>query len=212
MPGNEFLEALNEWAVGSRESVFQVEAQFRNHSDEPVWFQVQISQKDSLWYATARNIQDRKKIEKKHAETLKVLKNAQRIANVGHWEWYPDLDLLTWSDELHRILGTTPGTFTPSMENFYDRIHPEDRQIVENAIDRIIGGGSLVPFEHRCVLENGDVKYVMERGEITRDEYGKTIRVSGILQDITTVKKNELQLSESLKEKEVMLSASSGKE
>jgi PAS domain S-box-containing protein len=204
--GNEFLEELNQWADGSRETIFQVETQFLNHANEPVWFQVQISQKENLWYATARNIQDRKIIEKKHGETLKVLKNAQRIANVGHWEWYPDLDVLTWSDELHRIMGTSTGSFTPCMDDFYQKIHPEDRQIVKNAIDRIVGGGSLVPFEHRCVLDNGDVKYVMERGEVTRDEQGKTIRVSGILQDITTVKKNEIQLSESLKEKEVMLS------
>lgn len=205
-PGNEFLEELNQWADGPRKTIFQVDTQFHNHANEPVWFQVQISQKEDLWYATARNIQDRKIIEKKHGETLKVLKNAQRIANVGHWEWYPDLDVLIWSDELHRIMGTSTGSFTPSMDDFYQKIHPEDRQIVENAIDRIVGGGSLVPFEHRCILDNGDVKYVMERGEVTRDEHGKTIRVSGILQDITTVKKNEIQLSESLKEKEVMLS------
>lgn len=205
-PGNEFLEELNTWADGSRDTVFQVEAQFLDHAHKPVWFLVQISQNDNLWYATARNIQARKRIEKDHDNTLKVLKNAQRIANVGHWEWYPDLNVLTWSDELHRIMGTSPGSFTSSMENFYQKIHTEDRRIVENAIDRIVGGGSMVPFEHRCVLENGDVKYVMERGEITRDEHGKTIRVSGILQDITAVKKNEIELSESLKEKEVMLS------
>jgi PAS domain S-box-containing protein len=205
-PGNDFLRELNEWSEGSRESLFQMEVQLLNHKEEPIWFQVQISEREKLWYATARNISDRKSIEKKHDDTLKILKNAQRIANVGHWEWYPDLDVLIWSDELHAILGTTPESFTPSIENFYNLIHPEDRHIVEDAFDRIVGGGSLVPFEHRCSLGNGNVKYVMERGEVTRDEFGKTIRVSGILQDITPIKKSEIDLSESLKEKEMMLS------
>lgn len=205
-PGNDFLKKLNEWAENSTDNIFQMEVQFLNKKEEPIWFQLQISQNDGQWYATARNISDRKLIEKKHDETLKILKNAQRIANVGHWEWYPDLDMLTWSKELHTILGTTPESFTPSMDNFYEMIHAEDQHIVKDAFDRIVGGGSLVPFEHRCVLPNGDVKYVMERGEITRDEYGKTIRVSGILQDITHIKKSEIELSNSLKEKELMLS------
>ncbi len=205
-PGNNFLKKLNDWAENSIDNIFQMEVQFLNKKDEPIWFQLHLSQKDDLWYATARNISDRKLIEKKHDETLKILKNAQRIANVGHWEWYPDLDMLTWSQELHAILGTTPETFTPSMDHFYEMIHPDDRHIVKNAFDRIVGGGSLVPFEHRCTLPNGEVKYVMERGEITRDEYGKTIRVSGILQDVTHIKKSEIELSNSLKEKELMLS------
>tara|TARA_R100001143_G_C3360467_1_gene135156 strand:- start:4050 stop:5975 length:1926 start_codon:yes stop_codon:yes gene_type:complete len=205
-PGNEFLEKLNDWAENRKENIFQVEVQLLNKKEEPIWFLLQISLKDDLWYATARNVSDRKKIEKKHDETLKILKNAQRIANVGHWEWYPDLDMLTWSQELHAILGTTPDTFTPSMDQFYKIIHPEDLHIVQDAFDRIIGGGSLVPFEHRCTLPDGEVKYVMERGEITRDEQGKTIRVSGILQDITQIKKSEIKLSNSLKEKELMLS------
>ena len=205
-PGIEFLEKLNKWAENSTKNIFQIEVQLLNKKEEPIWFQLQISQKDELWYATARNINDRKQIEKKHDETLKILKNAQRIANVGHWEWYPDLDMLTWSQQLHDILGTTPDTFTPSMDHFFDMVHPDDRHIVQDAFDRIVGGGSLVPFEHRCKLPNGEVKYVMERGEITRDEYGKTVRVSGILQDITPIKKSEIELSNSLKEKELMLS------
>ena len=205
-PGNDFLRELNAWVGSSRKDIFQTEVQLLNSIDEPVWFQLQISEKDDQWYATARNISDRKLIEKKHDETLKILKNAQRIANVGHWEWYPDLDMLTWSQELHTILGTAPESFTPSMDRFYELIHPDDRHIVEDAFDRIIGGGALVPFEHRCKLPNGEIKYVMERGEVTRDEYGKTIRVSGILQDITHIKKSEIELSISLKEKELMLS------
>ena len=205
-PGIDFLKKLNKWAENSTENIFQIEVQLLNKKEETIWFQLQISQKDELWYATARNINDRKLIEKKHDETLKILKNAQRIANVGHWEWYPDLDMLTWSQQLHDILGTTPDTFTPSMDHFFDMVHPDDRHIVQDAFDRIVGGGSLVPFEHRCKLPNGEVKYVMERGEITRDEYGKTVRVSGILQDITPIKKSEIELSNSLKEKELMLS------
>ena len=205
-PGNEFLNELNEWVESSTKKLFQTEVQLLNSKEEPIWFQLQISEKDQQWYATARNISDRKQIEKKHVETLKILENAQRIANVGHWEWYPDLDMLTWSKELHEILGTTPETFTPSMDHFYELIHPDDRHVVEGAFDRIIGGGSLVPFEHRCSLANGEVKYVMERGEITRDEHGKTVRVSGILQDVTHIKKSEIQLSNSLQEKELMLS------
>lgn len=204
-PDQSFFRKLNSWSKGDRSELFSTETKFAHKSGKPVWFQVGVSEREGLWYATARNINERKKIEEAHNETLKILQNAQRIAKVGNWEWIPETGELTWSDEIHRIMGTDPASFDVSVDSFLDLIHPEDRHILENAMQRILGGGDIEPYEHRCVLGDGTIKVVTERGEVIRDGNGGLVKVTGILQDITAIKQTEQKLLEMLHEKEIML-------
>lgn len=178
-PGNEFLKQLNSWAAMDYKGIFRFENCLKKRDGEKVWFQIQISEKKGIWYATARDINERKVIEKLHNDTLNILKNAQRIASVGHWEWLPKENKLTWSEELHQIMGTDPKHFDVTVDSFLELVHPDDRYIPEEAMQRIIGGGDIELYEHRCVSSNGTIKHVMERGEVTRDENGEPIRVSG---------------------------------
>ncbi len=205
-PGNQFLEQLNSWACMDYKGIFRFENCLKKKDGEKVWFQVQISEKNGMWYATARNINEKKVIEELHNDTLNILKNAQRIASVGHWEWLPKENKLIWSDELHQILGTDPDNFEVTIDSFLELVYPDDRYILDQAMQRIIGGGDVEPYEHRCVLPDGSIKHVMERGEVTRNENGEPVRVSGILQDVTASKEAETKLMENLKEKELMLS------
>lgn len=205
-PGNHFFDQLNEWAELEYRGIFRFDTCLKNKAGDKVWFQIQISEKQGTWYATARNINERKIIEELHNDTLKILKNAQRIASVGHWEWYPRENRLLWSEELHNIMDTDPDQFEVTIDSFLDLVHPEDRHVLDSAMKRIVGGGNIQPYEHRCILHDGTVKHVMERGEIVRNENGEAIKVSGILQDITVSKEAEKQLLENLREKELMLS------
>jgi PAS domain S-box-containing protein len=203
-PGQVFLEELNHWA-GSDLEKFEFECRLQSKNGDKTWFNVQITKVDELWYATARQIEKRKEIEEKHRDTLKILKNAQRIAKVGNWVWYPQTGELNWSDEIHHLMGTDPDSYSPSLKSFMQMIPEEDRHILENTIERIIGGGSIEPFEHRVVKKDGQLIYVTQRGEIERNEHGEAVKVIGILQDITESKQAEEKILESLKEKEVML-------
>lgn len=204
-PGTEFLGALNRWSDEGSKGLFTHETTLKNSNGEPHWFSIQVSLHNGEWYATARNIDQRRQIQEKYRETVKILKNAQRIARVGHWNWYPQEERLVWSDELHQIMGTDPDRFEGTVSAFMELVHPDDRHILETVTQRILGGGSLEPYEHRCVLHDGTLLHVTERGEVTRDENGNTVRVSGITQDITAAKEAEEKLLESLHEKELML-------
>ena len=48
---------------------------------------------------------------------------------MGSWEWDVAAGRLHWSDELYRIWGLDPESFTPTPETILERIHPEDRRV-----------------------------------------------------------------------------------
>lgn len=64
-----------------------------------------------------------------------LLSRSQSLANMGSWEWHCAGDTLAWSDEMHRILGTTPGPLdAPAVTTLSAHVHSGDRALVEGAL------------------------------------------------------------------------------
>lgn len=125
------------------------------------------------------------------------LKETQRIASVGSW----DLDILNnelwWSDETYRIFGFGAHEFEPSYEAFLSRVHPDDRKIVGNAVERSLRDREPYSIDYRIVLPDGTQKIVHAQAEVFRDEGGRPIRMTGSTLDITERARVESALRES---------------
>ncbi len=130
-------------------------------------------------------------------ESEKNLAEAQKIAHLGSWEWNLITKEIWWSDEYYRIFGLKPQGSAPTYNEFLSYIHPEDRDIVINAIKEA-SNGKLFSIDHRIILPGGEEKIVHVQPEITFNEENNPVRIRGILQDITERKKTEkaLRLSE----------------
>lgn len=138
-------------------------------------------------------------------ENEKRLKDAEILAKLGHWELDLVNNVLVWSDEIYRIFDTTPQSFGATYEAFLDFIHPEDRDLVNEAYTASVENKQPYgPITHRLILKDGSVKFVEERGMTDYDENGNPIRSLGIVQDITERVLNE-KIKAELKEKEVLL-------
>ena len=122
------------------------------------------------------------------------LEEAQRLAHVGHWERDPDTDLLTWSDETYRIFGLPPQERTINLAGLPELIHPEDRQIMIQAVAEALRGGPRYDVEYRVVRPNGEVRLVHSQGDVMWDESGRPRRMFGTVQDITERKRAEQRL------------------
>lgn len=63
-------------------------------------------------------------------------------------------------------------------------IHPDDREMVERAFQRILTGE---PYNivHRIALKGGFVRHVRERADVTLDENGEVSHINGTVEDIT---------------------------
>src|SRR6478735_7546178 len=64
-----------------------------------------------------------------------ALERAEQLAQTGTWEWDLDTDVLSWSDNMFRLLGVEPGSVAPTPEYVIGRVHPDDRDRVERELE-----------------------------------------------------------------------------
>jgi PAS domain S-box-containing protein len=122
------------------------------------------------------------------------LAKAQRIARLGNWDWDIVSNALAWSDEIYRVFGLQPQEFGATYPAFLDRVHPDDRAMVEEAVRRALVYDEPYSIDHRIVRPDGTVRVVHEQAEITRDSQGTPVRMIGTVQDITERKQFEAAL------------------
>ena len=123
--------------------------------------------------------------EERLRESEANLRQAQKIARMGRWELDIAAQHLVWSNEIFAIFEVDPDTFVPSYEAFLGFIHPDDRARVDKAYRVSVENKTSYEIEHRLLMEDGRVKWVNEIGSTENDEFGKSIRSVGIVQDIT---------------------------
>ncbi|MCB0212493.1 MAG: PAS domain S-box protein, partial [Anaerolineae bacterium] len=132
-------------------------------------------------------------------ESETKLAEAERIAQVGYWEYDLATDRLIWSDETYRIFGLQPQECILNLTRLAELIHPEDRQRVEQAIANALSQDSpRYDVEYRIIRPNGEVRYIHSQGDAMKDETGQIRRMFGTKQDITERRQveDELRASE----------------
>jgi PAS domain S-box-containing protein/putative nucleotidyltransferase with HDIG domain len=142
------------------------------------------------------DITARKQMEDALRESEARLAEAQRMAHLGHWQLDLIHNRLEWSDELYRIFEIDPQQFGATYEAFLDSVHPEEREAVNKAYSDSLRDRTSYQIEHRLLMKDGRVKYVLEKGETTYDQDGKPLRSLGTVQDVTATKFAERALRE----------------
>jgi PAS domain S-box-containing protein len=140
------------------------------------------------------DIEARKRAELALRASQACLANAQRIAGLGDWEWHIGEDAMHWSEETHHIYGLPPHEFAATFQAFLDRVHPDDRKLVQRALDRALRLRQPYDIDHRILRPGGGERVVHEQAEFVFDDNGKPQRMVGTVQDITERKRVELDL------------------
>lgn len=132
------------------------------------------------------------------------LEAAQEIANIGSWKFFVKSKKTQWSMQLFKIFQIDPSISEEKhFEKYLSRIHPEDRDCVQNTIFNSIETGKDYVVEHRIILDDGSIRWILGQGEAVVGLDGKTESLFGVAQDLTEQKiQHELTTSilEKLKE------------
>jgi PAS domain S-box-containing protein len=135
-------------------------------------------------------------LEDRHLVESRMLARAQQIANVGSYEWDLRTGAVFWTDQVYLIHGFEPGSVTPSLELVLGMVHPDDRERVRTSTERAAAQGRGQNAEYRIVRSNGE-RIVWAEAELMTDERGQPVRMIGVIQDITDLRRAEASARQS---------------
>ncbi|MEO9127722.1 MAG: PAS domain S-box protein, partial [Microcoleus sp.] len=157
---------------------------------------------DIVFCGVLFDITDRKVAETAIRDSQRQLKEAQRLAHVGNWEFYPATDTVTWSEELFRIFGLEPAAAAPSVEQQISWYHPEDVELWQTQVQQSLEFGIAYDFDYRFYRPDGTLRHINAVGQAETDANGKVVKLFGTAIDITDRKAAEAAMRQAATELE----------
>ncbi|MDA3894370.1 MAG: PAS domain-containing protein [Salinivirgaceae bacterium] len=137
-----------------------------------------------------------KEAEKLVEQSTQMLKQAQKIAKLGYWEYDVKKDLFFDNLENRQILGTETLSYFINYKQFIELLHESDRDRVKQAFKKCIN--NKTPGEGLIkVLVSSKIKHIAIKYTPIEDDKGKVIKLRGTCLDITRIRKSEMALRES---------------
>jgi len=138
------------------------------------------------WYALHTDIDDRKRAEEQLKRSEACLAEAQRLTHCGSWSWNVDSREGFWSRGMFNILGYDPESTTPALALFLARVHPDDRLMVEQVVQKEMSGlEEDLPSDYRIVLPDGTIKHLHAIAHPVMNRSGEVVEVIGTSMDVT---------------------------
>ena len=144
-----------------------------------------------------RDVTEWRKTLKALEKSQQHLKHAMQAGHTGTWEWNILTNEVIWSDGVEEMFGMAPGSFQGSYEAFRTFIHPDDADILEQAIAQTLKHDAPYYVEHRCIYPDGSLHWLSGQGKVYRDEDGTPRRMIGTVTEITQRKEAEQALRQS---------------
>ena len=138
---------------------------------------------------------ERKRAEEELRRNQAYLAEAQTLSHTGSFGWNISSGEIYWSEETYKIFGLDRN-IQPTMEFVMQRIHPGDRYAVQQDLDHAISETIDFSVEHRLLMPDGEVKYILARSRPSRPSPG-LLEYLGAVSDITDRKRAEEALRHS---------------
>lgn len=116
---------------------------------------------------------------------------ALESAGVGSFDWDVRAGLLQLDERIMTLFGYPDDDSEPTIEGFFARVHPDDRDGVRRALDDALAGTGQYESEYRIIRADGSIRWVTSRGRAFADEDGAAARLVGVAQDTTGLRGSE---------------------
>jgi PAS domain S-box-containing protein len=130
--------------------------------------------------------------------------------SVGMWLNELPLSRLTWDKQTRMLFFIDPGV-EPTIDMFWSRIHPDDRDATRQAVECAIANHSFYEIDHRAVDPvTGSIRWIHSAGQVLCLSDGTPVRFDGINFDITARKAAEEKLEKAYEELEFIIEERTG--
>ena len=157
------------------------------YSLEPLdaWFDISVySPREGYFVAVFDNITERKRAEERLRNNEAELREAQRIARIGSWEWRPATDTIIWSEGLNRILARDFDLPAPTFETLAQFYTPDSWERLRAAVAGALEKGTPYDLDLAMVRDDGTTCWTTTRGETVRGPDGTVVMLRGTVHDI----------------------------
>ncbi|WP_247236703.1 PAS domain S-box protein [Telluribacter sp. SYSU D00476] len=143
------------------------------------------------------DITEKVKIGKALTESLDRYKYAIKATFDAIWDWDLTTNRLHFGDGYQELFGYIIDDENDNINDWYARIHPEEKEQVIDSIHRAIKNGDINwTEEYRYRKADGAYAYVIDRGLVITDAEGTPIRMIGAMQDVTQRSYHQARLKE----------------
>ncbi len=140
---------------------------------------------DDIAFVTLRDVSKRRASEASARRNEARLVRAQRAARIGTWEFDLRTGAIWWSDEMYRIFRRDAATWSPTLDDFFGRILPEDRDAVSSPTTPPISSETPYAFTARFFIEPGRIRHLRIEGVVDCNADGVPTEMFGTTQDVT---------------------------
>jgi PAS domain S-box-containing protein len=142
----------------------------------------------------AKDITQQKQLEAQARKNAAHLAAAQRIAQLGSWEFDLQTQEIIWSEEVFHLFGRDLAAGNPTFTEVQQAIHPDDRVQHAQTVQQAIATQQSYEIEFRIYHTDGELHYLQGRGEPVLNAEGTLVRLVGTILNITDRKYNEAAL------------------
>jgi PAS domain S-box-containing protein len=140
----------------------------------------------------ARDITEQRRSRQELFESRERLRMAMQAGQMGTWARHLDeSNRVQWSPELEEIFGFESGQFPETEEAFFDLVHPDDRERVQQSVATAIQDRNDYEVEFRYTRKGEGLRWMIGRGRAFYDSSGTPRRLAGLGWDITERKRAE---------------------
>lgn len=120
-----------------------------------------------------------------------ILSLALEASEAGIWNWEISSGRIIWSEQMEKLYGLEPKSFSGAYEDFMAMVHPEDRSHLQSVVENAIRTKKPYKVEHRVIWPDGSVHWLLGKGQAFFDSQGSLIRMTGTSSEITDRKQQE---------------------